>query len=247
MDLQVTDDRPALPATMTHSSRRPPLPLACVLALPWLASACQEEAEFALQMDEVQVVERRPGSQDPEEAFQLEYHWLQAFDRSDIGDEVDVALAGDVFEQALELRLEDVHLEIWHDGAATAEGLLAGLRDCDTGAQVQFGRTLLMHPSEIDPPSIAPLELRYLESDPDGLAAAELLRDHYARNCDGEAWERVRGVVEQYGLMLRPVAELAYTEEHGYRTPLVLVLTPRLRIPEVSDLRAAPATPSEAR
>jgi hypothetical protein len=56
----------------------------------------------------------------------------------------------------------------------------------------------------------------------------------------------VRGVVEQYGLMLRPVAELEYTVEHGSRTPLVLVLTPRLRIPEVSDLRSAPAPRVEA-
>lgn len=226
------------PDTMTSSSRNRLVPRACALALPLLAAACQQETDVTLQMDEVQVVERRPGSREPEDAYELEYHWLQAFDRSEIGDEVDVGRAGDLFDQPLELRLEDVHLEVWHDGNPTAEGLLAGLRDCDTEAQVQFGRTLLMHPSEIDPPSIAPLELRFVESDPDGRAAAELLRDHYAGNCPGEAWERVRGVVEEYGLFLRPVAALEYTEEHGTRTPLVLVLNSRVRVPEVSDLRA---------
>ena len=228
------------PTRSTTPAGRPgrPAPLAVRLALPLAAlipiASCMDEPEFVDQFDEVKVVERRPGSLLPEDEVEIDYGWLEAFDRSDVGDEVD--LGSELLGGRPALALEDLHVELWHDGAPGARGLLEGLRGCDGQARVHFGRPLLVQASEIAPPSEWALEVRYREDDPDGCAAAELLRDQLRESCDPEARELVREVVDRYGMVLRPVEDLPYTEDHGNRIPLVVLLSPGLSSDEVSGL-----------
>ena len=202
-------------------------PLCMAAAL--LAASCgdsQGDREYTHILDEVKVVERTPGTPDPEEEAELEYHWLQAFDRSDVGDDVDLDLGDGLFGDDFELRLEDLYVELWHDGAAGAKRLLRGIRDCDTHAAIRFGKPMFVQANELDPPSEWPFEVRYLEGDEMGLQAAELLRDHLRNSCDEDARELVREVIDEYGMVLRAVPALDYADDPGQRIALVLVLAP---------------------
>jgi hypothetical protein len=112
------------------------------------------------------------------------------------------------------------------------------VRDCDANAAIRFGRPLLVAGAELEPPSDWPCELRYLESDPRGRAAAELLRDHLRDGCNGPARAAVRSIVEDHGLVLRPVAEFLYAGDPGQQSALALVFTaPRRTLAAGGELR----------
>jgi len=219
----------------SHFHSRALLPLACLLAA-CTNETVSEDREYSYQIEEVKVVERNPLEPDPTQPPELEYQWLQAFDRADIGDEVDLALGEDLLAPSFEARLEDLYVELWHDGAKGARRLLDGLRNCDRDAAIRFGPAVFVQATELVPQSEWPLELRYVEGDPHGRQAAELLRDHLRSTCYGDARERVREIVDRHGLVLRPVPELDHVEDPGGRIPLVLVLSPALALADGSDL-----------
>lgn len=223
-------DHAAAMRFLPHTARAARLALAAAL----VGVSCSRSPDYVDQFDEVTVVERRPGSLLPEDSTELDYGWLEAFDRSDIGDEVE--LDEELFEGRLALALEDLYVELWHDGTEGARGLLEGLRRCDRDARVRFGAPLFVEAGEVDPPSEWALEVRYLESDPDARTAAELLRDQLRESCDAEARELVREAVDRYGMVLRPVPSLPYTEDHGNRIPLVVLLAPAVSNDQVSGL-----------
>jgi hypothetical protein len=187
--------------------------------------AVDPEREYTRMLDQPKVVDGNPNEVPPENRVDVQFTWLQALDRSDVGDAVAPGIESELFGGVQALALEDLYVELWHDGGSHAQRLLDGVRDCDANAVIHFGRPLLVAASELEPPSDWPCELRYLESDPRGRAAAELLRDHLRDGCTGPARAAVRSIVEQHGLVLRPVAELQYAGNPGNLSPLVLLAT----------------------
>jgi hypothetical protein len=200
--------------------------LALALSLAGLG-ACSEsidEREYTLVLNDPMVVDGNPFEVPPENRVDVQFQWLQALDRSDVGDAVAPGIEDALFGAGT-LALEDLYVELWYDGGSQAQRLLDGVRDCDADAAIRFGRPLLVAASELEPPSDSPCELRYLEADPRGRAAAELLRDHLRDGCTGDARAVVRSIVDEHGLVLRPVAELRYAADPGQQSALALVFT----------------------
>ena len=176
-------------------------------------------------LDDPKVVDGDPFEVPPENRVDVQFQWLQALDRSDVGDAVAPGIEDALFGGVGKLALEDLYVELWYDGGSQAQRLLDGVRDCDANAVIRFGRPLLVAASELEPASDWPCELRYLEGDPRGRAAAELLRDHLRDGCTGDARAVVRSIVDEHGLVLRPVAEFRYAADPGHQSALALVFT----------------------
>jgi hypothetical protein len=155
-----------------------------------------------------------------------EFLWLQALDRSEVGDPVAPDIERAVFGEELALGLEDLYVELWHDGGALAQRLFDLVRDCDADARIRFGAPLVVARSELDPMSEAAIELRYLTIDPRGRAAAELLRDHLRTACSGAAHDALRAVFAEHGLALRAVPAFPYSGDTRNRSHLVLLVQP---------------------
>jgi len=208
----------------------PPRALPPALLLACLA-ACENQTvspdrEYTLVLDKPRVVEKNPFAVAPEDAVDREFLWLQALDRSDVGDAVAPDIERALFGEELALSLADLYVELWHDGGPLARALLHALRDCDANAVIRFGAPLVLAAAEIEPLCDWPLELRYLEGDPRGRAAAELLRDHLREACSGAAHDALRAIVAEHGLVLRPVAAFPYSADVGNLSPLMLVVQP---------------------